>query len=67
MFNILNKILLRRFFIFDSPHIKLAETQVQSLFEFQDKVKHETYTFDDSSCLCGDSKGIIITDRDRWR
>ena len=66
MFNILNKILLRRFFIFDSPHIKLAETQVQSLLEFQGKVKQETYTFEDSSCLCGDPKGIIITDRDRY-
>ncbi|MFB2737146.1 class I SAM-dependent methyltransferase [Umezakia sp. BLCC-F208] len=66
MFNILNKILLRRFFTFDRPQLKLNEIQNQSLVEFERKVKQETYSFEYTSCLCGNSEGIILTERDRY-
>lgn len=66
MINILNKILLRRFFIFDRPQAKLTESQKKSLFEFQGKVKQGIYTSENVSCLCGYSEGILLTERDRY-
>ena len=66
MMNSLNKILLRRFFIFDHPQEKLSETQHQSLCEFERKVQQGTYKFENVSCLCGDPGGILMTERDRY-
>ena len=66
MINILNKILLRRFFIFDHPHVKLSEIQNQSLCEFERKVKQKAYKFENVSCLCGAPGGILVTERDRY-
>lgn len=64
--NTLNKILLRRFFLCDSPQVKLSEIQHNSLVEFQRKVNKKIYTFENVSCLCGDSEGICLTERDRY-
>ncbi|NEQ09868.1 MAG: class I SAM-dependent methyltransferase, partial [Moorea sp. SIO4E2] len=62
----LNKILLRRLFICESPQVNLTEFQYDSIGKFQTKVNKGVYTFESISCLCGDSEGICLTERDRY-
>jgi SAM-dependent methyltransferase len=62
----LNKIFLRNLFVCDKPCIELTKAQLHSLSDFQNKVNQGVYTFEQAPCLCGNSGGILLTERDRY-
>lgn len=55
-----------RFFLLNEPIVRLSQEQQEALCAFRAKLERGLYGFEETPCLCGDWRGKLIAQRDRY-